>query len=191
MNKSILIDRFKSVIVGGLGLNINDPNLSGTPNRLTRMYEELFQNVGKKPNKLIKTFPNPGFDEIIMLDNIPFTSMCSHHFLPFQGLAWFLYLPNAALLGASKPARIIQFFSKKPQLQENLSREVMNYVVNEIKPRGAMLVMRAVHCCMSCRGANTGNQAGMTTSHTYGDFRDNPETRAEGLDLIKLSVSLR
>jgi GTP cyclohydrolase I len=90
-------------------------------------------------------------------------------------------------MGASKAARIINFFSKKLQLQENLSTEIITAVIKHIEPKGAMLVMRAVHGCMSCRGVKTGSGAGMTTSATRGCFRDNIDTRMEALELIRLS----
>jgi GTP cyclohydrolase IA len=180
-------------MIAELGLDLNDPNLKDTPKRIAKMYQKDFMgNVHKKPSaKLLRSFPNEKeYDEIILMDNIPFVSLCSHHFLPFPGLACFLYIPDKKLVGASKPARIIEFFSKKPQLQENLAFEVVNHF-SKIKPKGIMLVMRAIHGCMSCRGIKTGENAGLVTSITYGSFRDNIETRTEALDLIKLSVALR
>jgi GTP cyclohydrolase I len=192
-NKTFLESRIGDFL-SGMRLNLSDPNLKETPKRLVKMYtKEFLCNVNKKPKKdMIKTFPNEkAYDEIVLLDNIPFVSLCSHHFLPFSGLAWFAYVPNKNLVGASKPARIIDFFSKKPQLQENLASEVVDYFTKEVHPIGVMLVMRAVHGCMACRGAKTGDNGGMTISITRGCFRENMETRMEALDLIKLSVSLR
>lgn len=185
-----LMERF----LQNMDLNLKDPNLKGTPARIVKMYnQEFLTNTNKKPNKkMIKSFPNEKkYDEIILLDNIPFVSLCSHHFLPFPGLAWLAYVPNKKLAGASKPARVINFFSKKPQLQENLASEIVEYFDKQVQPIGVMLVMRAVHGCMSCRGAKTGENAGMITSITRGCFRENMETRLEALDLIKLSIYLR
>ncbi len=178
-----------ALISEGLGLDLDDPNLKDTPERLAKMYHYDFISHEEPP--ILTTFPNDKFDEIIMLDNIPFTSLCSHHFLPFSGLAWFLYLPNLKLVGASKIARLIQYYSKRPQLQENLSIQIMDHFCEALSPRGAMLVMRAVHGCMSCRGVRTGMNAGMVTSVTRGVFRDKSETRAEALSLIQLSISDR
>ena len=191
---SIILESTIELFLQQMGLDLTDPNLKRTPERIVKMYnEELLLNRNKKPGKkLIKSFPNEKeYDEIILLDNIPFVSLCSHHFLPFPGLAWLAYVPNNRLAGASKPARVIDFFAKKPQLQENLASEVVEYFNKQIKPIGVMLVMRAVHGCMSCRGAKTGENAGMITSITRGCFRENMETRMEALDLIKLSVYLR
>jgi len=171
----------------GFGFNPDDPNLKNTPDRLMRMYcNEFFRNVDQDP-KEIASFPNEGYDEIIMLDNITFTSICSHHFLPFQGHAWLLYIPDASLVGASKPVRIIDFFSRKPQLQERLCMDVINHFVQGVKPKGAMLVMRAGHGCMTCRGVNVESISGMTTSAIYGAFKEQT-VRNEGLDLIKISI---
>ena len=185
---------FKELMEQGLGLDLSDPNLADTPRRFAKMIgTELMANQEadiKNLDNIIRSFPNKKkFDEIIMLDNIPFVSTCSHHLLPFPGLAWVLYVPDKKLMGASKASRIINFFSKKLQLQENLSTEVIDAIMTHVEPLGAMLVMRAVHGCMSCRGVRTGSGAGMTTSATRGCFRDNIDTRIEALELIKLSRS--
>ncbi len=179
---------FEALISEGLELDPIDPNLKDTPARLAKMYSELI-NYENPP--ILTVFPNEGFDEIIMLDNIPFTSLCSHHFLPFSGLAWFAYLPDKVLIGASKIARLIQYYSKRPQLQENLGIQIVDHFCREIEPKGIMLVMRAVHGCMSCRGVKTGMNAGMMTSITRGVFRDEMNSRNEVLQLIKISVADR
>jgi len=180
---------FEALISEGLELDLNDPNLANTPTRLARMYRDEFVPNLQPP--VLTVFPNEGFDEIIMLDNIPFVSLCSHHFLPFSGLAWFLYLPDRYLVGASKIARLIQYYGKRPQLQENMSIQIANHFCEVIEPKGMMLVMRAVHGCMSCRGVGTGMNAGMTTSLTRGTFREDHIARDEAMSLIQLSISDR
>jgi len=192
--ETILLESYVASILNRLGLDLTDPNLTGTPSRIIKMLQtELLCNIGKRPEpNMIRSFPNDkNYDEIVLLDNIPFVSTCSHHFLPFPGLAWFAYVPDKQLIGASKPSRILDFFAAKPQLQENLASEVVDYFIEETHPIGVMLVMRAVHGCMSCRGVQTGENAGMMTSITRGCFRENLSTRMEALDLIKLSVALR
>lgn len=191
--KTFHMEQLLHKLFSEMGFDMQDPNLIGTPKRIVKMYqEELFSNYGKTPTNIITSFPNEdNFDEIIMMDNIPFVSTCSHHGLPFPGLAWLAYIPDSKLSGASKPARVLDFFAKKPQLQEKLSTEVVDFFMKEIQPKGIMLVMRAIHGCMSCRGVKTGENAGLITSITRGCFRDNPETRSEALDLIKLSIALR
>jgi GTP cyclohydrolase I len=193
--ESIIAECFTRLMTEGLGLDLKDPNLSGTPQRVAKMYRrELFSGLYEEP-PIITTFPNSeSYDEIIMMDNIPFVSVCSHHFLPFQGLAWFIYIPQdhieSDLSGASKIARVINHFASRPQLQERLTQQTVKYFVEKVNPLGAMLVMRAVHGCMSCRGVKTGNRTGMTTSKVQGCFKENPTTRREALELINMSIKL-
>lgn len=184
----------RELLQNGLGLDLSNPNLCGTPERVARMYvKEFLASCYKEPTEnLARTFPNEkGFDEILMFDNIPFTSLCVHHFLPFSGFAWLLYVPDKELIGASKSARIIDYFSRTPQLQENLAVQIIDFIEEAIKPKGSMLVMRAVHGCMSCRGVKTGLHAGMTVSVTRGIFRTSLDTRTEALNLIQFSLKLR
>ena len=208
MDETLVTMLMRKVLRDGLGLNLNDPNLEGTPERIAKMYcRELFSGLTEGPPK-ITMFPNTDdYDEIIMMDNIPFVSVCSHHFLPFQGLAWFLYIPNeyrinlgatvedtpvheGQLSGASKMARLINFYAARPQLQDRLTKQTLDHFVKEVKPLGAMLVMRAVHGCMSCRGVKTGNGTGMMTSKVHGSFKEFPSTKHEGLMLIDMSIKL-
>lgn len=189
MVDQVAVEKAARSMIEALGCNLNDANLKDTPERIARMLcQELAANVCNEMADILKTFPNEkGFDEIIMLDNIPFTSLCSHHFLPFSGVANLLYIPNQLLIGASKSARLINFFAQKPQLQENLGIEVMNTFESVIKPKGCMLYLRAIHNCMSCRGVKTGMNAGMTTCITRGVFRTSPELEMKGLQLIQMS----
>lgn len=188
MNQEVVEQSIKTMLTEGLGLDLSDPNLSETPNRIAKMYcTELITAFNTEPPN-IKSFPSEHYDEIIMFDNIPYTSLCSHHFLQFSGRAWLLYIPNTEVIGASKSARLINYFSGKPQLQEKLSMEVIDYLCEAVKPLGAMLVMRAVHSCMACRGVKTGLNAGMTTSVTRGAFREDQNTRNEAMQLIHLSI---
>lgn len=189
MNENIVRECLTRMLTEGLGLDLTDPNLSETPDRIARTYcQEFFSGLNPDNTPKITVFPNDqNYNEIIMMDNIPFVSMCSHHFLPFQGLAWFMYIPKRLLIGASKVSRIITHIAARPQLQERLTSEVMNFFVQKLEPQGAMLVMRAVHGCMSCRGIKQGLDGGMVTSAVYGSFAELVSTRNEGLELIKLS----
>lgn len=189
MDEAIVQDCLTRMLSEGLGLDLSDPNLKDTPARITRMYcREFFAGVDDKNIPKITVFPNTEkYDQIILLDNIPFVSMCSHHFLPFRGVAWFLYIPDQHLIGASKANRIINHFAARPQLQEKLTQEVVNFFVDIVEPLGAMLVMRAEHACMSCRGIKQQGGGEMITSVVAGNFKSNLATRQEGLELIKLS----
>lgn len=197
MNLELMEKYYRLFMTEGMGLDLTDPNLIDTPERVAKMFgKEFFHNMNKEfPASAFSKFPNTEkYNQITMLDNIHFTSMCSHHFLPFSGKAWFLYIPGAysmgendTLVGASKPARLIAHYAARPQLQENLCHQVMNRFIEVMQPTGAMLVMRAVHGCMSSRGICQYNNAGMTSSAIYGSF-ENTATRLEGLELIKLST---
>ena len=184
-------EHLERVLSEGLGLDLTDPNLLDTPKRIAKMFHnEFFANVGVDFTDFT-TFPNEEhYDQIILLDKIHFVSMCSHHFLPFTGYAWLAYIPNKKLVGASKPSRLIVHYSKRPQLQEKLTKQCLTTFVDEVDPKGAMLVLRGIHQCMTSRGAKQTNGSGMITSAVCGYFKDNPSTKQEALSLIQLSTQL-
>lgn len=190
MDISQIEKHFRDLMEKGLGSDLNDPNLKGTPERIARMYGEFFKGENCDFEGLT-VFPNDEkYDEIVLLDNIHFVSMCSHHFLPFYGLAWVAYIPNDKVVGASKPARVITHYAARPQLQENLCQQVVNYLEKELKPKGLMLVMRAIHGCMSNRGVNQYAGAGMLTSAVRGVFKSDKSAKDEAMNLIKMSIML-
>jgi GTP cyclohydrolase I len=186
MDEAVVKNCFEALMVNGLGLDIDDPNLKDTPKRVAKMYcQEFFSSLSKEP-PVLTIFPNDkDYTGIILLDNIPFVSVCSHHFLPFSGLAWFLYIPDKCLVGASKISRIISYFSAFPQIQEHLTQQIVDNFVANIEPKGCMLVMQATHGCMSCRGIK--QSGSLITSVVQGSFAENLTTREEGMELIKLS----
>ncbi|KXH69803.1 MAG: hypothetical protein AM326_01650 [Candidatus Thorarchaeota archaeon SMTZ-45] len=190
MDQTKVAHYFKMLMTEGLGLDLSDPNLTDTPTRVAKMYcAEWFKSVGSEFTDF-KSFPNDeGYTQIIMYDRIHFTSFCSHHFLPFTGLAWIAYIPKDTLVGASKPTRLVNHYASRPQLQENLTHQVLNQFVKHIEPEGAMVVMRAVHSCMTCRGVGQTNGAGMQTDALFGSFFK-PEVKSEALELVKLSLIL-
>jgi GTP cyclohydrolase I len=190
MEPALIEKHFRKLMEEGLGSDLKDPNLKGTPERISRMYNEFLKGEGTDFEGLT-VFPNTeGYDEIVLLDNIHFVSMCSHHLLPFSGLAWVAYIPNEFLLGASKPSRVIAHYGARLQLQENLSEQVVNFIEDKLKPKALMIILRAVHGCMSHRGANQYAGAGMMTSAVRGVFKTDPSAKAEALDLVKMSISL-
>jgi len=163
MNQALVAHFLKKLLSEGLGFDLTDPNLSETPQRIAKMYcKEWFKGV------------NSDFKDY-------------KHFLPFTGYAWVLYIPNELLVGASKPSRLVSHYASRPQLQENLTHQVLNRFAKNIKPKGAMVVMRALHECMMCRGAMQTNGAGMITDALFGCFFE-PDVKAEGLELIKISL---
>jgi len=187
MNRDRVTELFGLILTEGLGLDLNDPNLSATPNRVAKMFcNEFFTTLGKEIDG-ITVFPNIyGYNQLIISPEIKFTSYCAHHFLPFYGSCWVIYLPSATLIGASKPARIVDHYSHRPQLQEHLTHEIMQCFVRFTKPRGAMVFMKAVHQCMSCRGVMQRDGMGMITSAVHGEFLEDADLKMEALSLLKV-----
>lgn len=133
-----------------LGQDLDDPNLADTPRRVAASFRELLR---REPLTLT-TFPNEeGYDDLVLVHDIPFTSLCAHHLLPFRGVAHVGYLPASRLLGLSKLARVVEHYSHGLQLQERLTVEIAEYLENELLPNGVGVVLEAEHLCMSIRGA--------------------------------------
>jgi GTP cyclohydrolase IA len=189
VNEKLVEVLFAKILVEGLGMDLNDPNLIDTPARIAKMYcRELFSATRTEYDNF-KSFPNDkGYSQIIVSDRIFFVSTCSHHFLPFSGLAWVLYIPDKLLVGASKMARLVEHYARRPQLQENLCHDVLHRFVQALGPLGAMVVMRAEHGCMKCRGVRQYSGASMITSAVDGLFLTDPSVKQEGLELVKLSL---
>ena len=182
---------FGKILEEGLGLDLSDPNLIETPTRITRMYQEIFKGIGSEFNDL-KAFPNEkNYQQLIMLDCIHFVSWCSHHFLPFEGLAWVGYIPDKYLIGTSKPARLVDHYASRPQLQENLCHDVIERFDNVIKPKGTIVAMRALHGCMRCRGVKQTGRSGMITSALSGVLLKDNKAVSEAMDWIKISLMMQ
>lgn len=163
-----------------------DPNREGlkeTPDRVVRSYSELFAGYKQNPADLFKTFEEH-CDEMVVLRNIPFTSMCEHHMQPFRGVAHVGYIPQSRVVGLSKLARLVECFARRLQVQERLCQQVTEAMDGNLKPKGSACVMEAEHFCMSCRGVNKPGVTTVTSSLT-GVFRDKPEARAEFLSIIR------
>jgi len=192
VNKSTISRCFVDIIQSGLGLDITDPDISPTPDRIADMYtDELFAGVGKEFDDFALSPNVHNYNQIVMSDCITFSSMCAHHFLPFQGQAWVAYLPSENLIGLSKMSRIVSHYAARPQLQENLTHEVINNFVQGLKPRGAMVVLRCTHACMSCRGARQNSGSGMITSAINGEFLTDPDLKIETIMLILMSLLIK
>lgn len=172
-------------IMLALGLDLEDPNLSETDRRVGRMYLEMFSGLDNGAEPAITTFPNDeGYSEMVMVKEIPFYSMCAHHFVPFFGQAHIAYIPSERIVGLSKIARIVEFYAKRPQLQERLTEQVADCLTSRLKPQGAMVVIEAEHLCMEMRGVKKPGSK-TVTSAIRGCFENKP-TREEFLDLLKL-----
>ncbi len=178
-----IADHFRAILEI-LQLDLTDPNLAGTPERVGRMYLEVFAGLeaGAKPD--LKTFPNSErYSQIVSVRDIPFYSMCAHHFLPFFGHAHVAYIPNGRIVGLSKLARVVEFYARRPQLQERMTEQVIDCLMAELRPEGAMLVIQANHLCMEMRGVRKPG-ALTTTSAIRGVFK-NRAVREEFLSLLQ------
>ncbi len=170
-----------------------DPDREGllkTPNRVGRAYVELMAGLHVDPRQHLKTVFHERYDEVVLLRDIEFHSLCEHHLLPFTGKAHVAYLPDGKVVGLSKLARLVEGFARRPQVQERLTTQIADALMEELSPQGAACVIEATHTCMTIRGANKPGST-MVTSALRGVFKDNPSTRAEVLSLIHGSDGLR
>jgi GTP cyclohydrolase IA len=173
------------MILEAVGEDINREGLRGTPLRVAKMYEELFGGLLQDPRKHLQTcFVEDNHEEIVLVKDISFYSMCEHHLLPFYGKAHVAYLPSdGKIVGLSKLVRVIDTLSRRPQLQERLTSNVADIITDELKPKGVVVVIEAEHLCMSIRGiAKPG--AITVTSAVRGLFRRNASSRTEVFSLI-------
>jgi len=162
-----------------LGADLDDPGLRETPRRVAAAYAEL---LTPEPFNLT-TFPNDeGYDELVVVRDIPFQSLCMHHMLPFHGVAHVAYLPAERIVGLSKLARIVEHHARDLQVQERLTKQVAACIQDELAPKGVGVVLEAEHLCMSLRGVQKAG-AKTVTSALYGLVRDDPRTREEFLSL--------
>jgi GTP cyclohydrolase I len=171
-------------ILDELQLDRNDPNLRETDRRVARMYAEMFSGLREGSRPRVTCFPNDeGYRGMVMEKEIPFYSMCAHHLVPFHGHAHMAYIPNDHILGLSKLARILEFYAKRPQLQERLTEQIVSFLHEELQPQGAMVVIEARHLCVEMRGVKKPG-AVTVTSAIRGTFYKK-EVREEFLDLLR------
>jgi len=170
-------------ILEELGLDLEDPNLCDTDRRGARMYQEMFHGLKEGAEPEVTTFPNDEhYQAMVMERDLPFYSMCAHHLVPFYGHAHIAYIPSDRIIGLSKFARILEFYAKRPQLQERLTEQVVDYLVERLDPVGAMVVIEARHLCVEMRGVKKPG-ALTVTSAIRGSFHQRP-VREEFLDLL-------
>jgi GTP cyclohydrolase IA len=170
-------------IIEILGLNRADPNLKGTPERVAKMYLELFQGLTEGAEPRVTFFPNDEhYTAMVIEKDIPFYSLCSHHFVPFYGHAHIAYVPNTRIVGLSKMPRILEFYARRPQLQERLTEQVAAFLAEKLDPQGVMVVIEARHLCVEMRGVKKPG-ALTVTSAIRGIFFNRP-VREEFLDLL-------
>lgn len=163
-----------------------DPKREGlleTPERVARMYEEIFGGGEEEPQESLSKQFDEDHHEMVLVKDIPFFSMCEHHLMPFFGKAHVAYIPNGRVVGISKLARVVEAFARRPQVQERMTSQIADMVEKELKPQGVAVVCEAVHTCMTMRGVKKPGAA-VVTSAMRGGFRSRMSTRAEVLALI-------
>lgn len=171
-------------ILSALDLDLDDPNMLDTDLRVAKMYIEMFHGLREGSEPTVTTFPNAeGYEHMVMERDIPFYSMCAHHLVPFYGKAHIAYIPGDSILGLSKFVRILEFYAKRPQLQERLTEQVADFFIDKLDPKGAMVVIEARHLCVEMRGVKKPG-ALTVTSALRGVFHSRP-VREEFLDLLR------
>ena len=164
-----------------------DPDREGlrrTPARVAAAYAELFAGLGSDPRRHLGVTFDEGHKEMVVLRDIPFASLCEHHLLPFTGRAHVAYIPQGRVVGLSKLARLVEGYARRPQVQERLTSEIADALMEEIRPDGCGVVIEAAHTCMTIRGIQKPG-ATMITSAVRGGFRRRPETRAEFFAIVR------
>lgn len=170
--------------IAALGVDLDAESLGATPGRMARAYAELFT---PRPFDLT-TFPNDeGYDELVMCRNLPIRSVCEHHMLPFTGTAHIGYLPGDRIIGLSKLARIAEHFACRPQLQERLTKQIAECLVEHLQPRGVGVVIEAEHSCMTLRGVHATGSATITST-LLGALRDDARSRQEFFALADVNA---
>ena len=167
-----------------VGEDPDRPGLVDTPERMARMYQELLEGLFLDPEEVLAVSFEEDHDEMVILREIPFYSMCEHHLLPFHGQAHVGYLPDGRIVGLSKLARAVEIFAKRPQVQERLTTQIADCIERVLAARGVGVVIEAEHLCMTARGIRKPGSR-MVTSAMRGVFRRDPESRAEFLQLIR------
>ena len=167
-----------------------DPDREGlvkTPGRVARSYAELMAGLREDPRVHLQTVFNEQYDEVVVLRDIPFHSLCEHHLLPFTGRAHLAYLPDGKVVGLSKLARLVEGYARRPQVQERLTTQIADALMEQLNAAGVACVIEASHTCMTIRGVQKPG-ATMVTSALRGVFKDSPSSRAEVLGLMKGST---
>ena len=145
-----------SAMMQELNLDLADPNFEDTPRRVAEMYLEMFHGLREGSQPKVTSFPNDGaYHHMVIEKEIPFYSMCAHHYVPFYGHAHIAYIPESRIVGLSKLPRILEFYAKRPQLQERLTEQVAEFLWSTLRPQGVMVVIEARHLCVEMRGSRS------------------------------------
>jgi GTP cyclohydrolase I len=178
------VQRLISELLAAVGEDPAREGLRETPDRIARMYEEVFSGLNDDPVAVLSVSFEEGHDEMVILREIPFYSMCEHHLLPFHGQAHVGYLPDGRIVGLSKIARAVEIFARRPQVQERLTSQIADCIEDVLGAKGVGVVIEAEHLCMTMRGVRKPGST-MVTSAMRGRFRSDSNTRQEFLGLIR------
>ena len=179
------IEKGVRLIIEGIGEDPDRPGMRDTPNRVAKMYQEIFSGLETPTDELLQHIEGESHEELVLLKDIPFYSVCEHHLLPFIGKAHVAYIPGAGkIAGIGELAKALEMFAKRPQVQERLTAQLADLLMEKLKPKGAMVVVDAEHLCLSMRGLKKSG-ARTVTSAVRGIFRSKESTRQELLELIK------
>jgi len=179
------IEKGVRLILEGIGEDPKRPGIRETPERVAKMYEEIFVGLETDTDELLKTIEGESHDEMVLLKDIPFYSVCEHHLLPFIGKAHVAYIPaGGRIVGLGDLIKAVEAFAKRLQVQERLTTQLADLIMNSIKPKGAMVIIDAEHLCISMRGVKKPGSR-TVTSAVRGIFRTKQSTREELLELIK------
>jgi GTP cyclohydrolase I len=185
-NKTVDVERIEKAVTEillAVGEETEREGLKGTPGRVARMYAELLAGMREDPKEHIRSVFTENYDEIVLLRDIPFYSICEHHLMPFIGSAHVAYLPTGTVLGVSKLARIVDCFARRLQTQERLTYQIADFIMSSLKPQGVAVVLEASHSCMTIRGIKKPGSM-MVTSALHGIFKRDPKSRSEVLSLM-------
>lgn len=178
------IEKAVMEIIEALGEDPEREGLKDTPKRVARFYSEVFEGIHTDPGDVIDAFfGDEHYQEIVMVREIPFYSMCEHHFVPFHGQAHVAYMPKGRVTGLSKLARLVEGYARRPQMQERLTAQVASCLDDRLDPLGVLVVIEAEHLCMSMRGVKKAG-AKTVTSAVRGLMESNPATRSEAMSLL-------
>ena len=177
------IEKAVKEILLAIGEDFNREGLKKTPERVGKMYAELLAGMREDPKDHLRSVFSENYDEIVLLRNIPFYSICEHHLMPFIGSAHVAYLPTGMVLGVSKLARIVDCFARRLQTQERLTFQIADFIMNSLHPQGVAVVLEASHSCTTIRGIKKPGST-MVTSALRGIFKKDPRTRSEVLSLM-------
>ena len=177
------IERAVREILLAIGEDPERESLRETPARVARMYEELFCGLHADPGRHLKKVFTDQYDEMVLVRDISFNSMCEHHLLPFMGKAHIGYLPRGKVTGLSKLARVVEEISKRPQVQERMTHQIADLINADLDPKGVIVILEAEHTCMTIRGIRKPGSL-TVTSAVRGLLKSNPASRAEAMALI-------